>query len=82
MAIAIVYAVGTLVGGALAPLLFGALIATKDAAHVAAGYILGAAMMAIGGVTELVLGIDAENTMLEDVAAPVRSGGSKEPAAA
>lgn len=71
IAIAIVYAVGTLAGGAGAPALFGALIATASRSHVAAGYGLGALCMVAGGLMELVLGVDAERRPLEEVAAPL-----------
>lgn len=71
VAIAIVYSVGTLVGGALAPALFGALIATKSPAAVVVGYLIGAAAMAVGAVVQAVYGVDAERKMLEDVAAPL-----------
>jgi MFS family permease len=71
MAIAVVYAAGTLVGGVFAPWLFGALIATKSAQAVFAGYLLGAGMMVAGGVIQAFLGTEAARRMLEDVAAPL-----------
>ncbi len=49
---AIVYSLGTLIGGVGAPYLFGTLIATKSVIHIVFGYILGAACMLIGGVVE------------------------------
>jgi MFS family permease len=70
-AIAVVYAVGTLVGGALAPLVFGFLIATGEPAMLARGWFFGAALMIVGGIVEIVLGVDAERMSLEDVAAPL-----------
>ncbi len=70
-AIAFVYAVGTLVGGAVAPPIYGALIGTKDPHAIALGWFVGATLMMLGGVTELVLGIDAERRSLEDVATPL-----------
>jgi MFS family permease len=71
MAIAVVYAVGTLVGGAAAPLLFGRLIASHAPAQVAGGYLVGAGAMLLGALAALVWGIDAERRTLEDVAAPL-----------
>jgi MFS family permease len=71
MAIAIVYAAGTLVGGVLAPTLFGFLISTKSPQAVFGGYLLGAGMMVAGGLVELVIGVEASRRMLEDVAAPL-----------
>jgi MFS family permease len=73
MAIAIVYAIGTLVGGAFAPLLFGVLIASRSLHAVAAGYVVGAAAMLAGALAEAWIGVDAERKMLEDVAAPLSS---------
>ena len=72
-AIAIVYAIGTLAGGAVAPVLFGALIATKQPAAVFAGYVTGAGAMLVGALAEIVFGVNAERTMLEDVARPLSS---------
>jgi MFS family permease len=71
MAIAIVYAVGTLVGGAAAPALFGLLIATKSPAAVFHGYLIGAAAMILAGIVELTIGIDAERRLLEEIAPPL-----------
>jgi MFS family permease len=70
-AIAVVYAVGTLVGGALAPLVYGHLIASKEPRMLAAGWLFGAALMIVGGIVEIILGVDAERKSLEDVAAPL-----------
>ena len=48
LAIAFFYAVGTGAGGIVGPLLFGQLIATGDAARVAIGFFIGAALMGGG----------------------------------
>ena len=74
-AIAVVYAVGTLAGGALAPLFYGRLIATGDRHLLALGWVVGAALMIGGGIVEIVLGVDAEQKSLEDVAAPLSAVG-------
>jgi MFS family permease len=71
LAIGIVYAVGTLVGGGLAPLLFGMLIQSGAPADVFIGYLVGAALMAIGGLTELAFGVSAERKSLEAIAMPL-----------
>ncbi len=71
MAIAFVYAVGTLVGGVVAPPIFGALIQTHSIGHVFTGYLVGAFLMMLGGVTALWLGVKAERQPLERVARPV-----------
>jgi MFS family permease len=80
-AIAIVYAVGTLVGGAAAPAIYGYLIGSKDPNMLALGWTFGAVLMMIGGVVELVLGVDAERKSLEDVAPPLSAAGTQPQAA-
>ncbi|HWE64612.1 MAG TPA: MFS transporter [Chloroflexota bacterium] len=71
MAIAFIYAVGTLAGGAAAPTIFGALIATQHAINVFYGYLVGAGLMIAGGLVEFFFGVDAEGKSLEDVGAPL-----------
>jgi MFS family permease len=71
LAIAFFYAVGTGIGGIIGPVLFGNLIATKHAGPVAVGYLIGGILMAGGGVVEIVLGVDAEQRPLEEIAAPL-----------
>jgi MFS family permease len=71
MAIAIVYAVGTLAGGVLAPALFGALIATKQPKMVFIGYAIGATAMIAAACVQWFFGIEAAGKKLEDVAAPL-----------
>jgi MFS family permease len=71
MAIALVYSAGTLVGGALAPALFGALIATKSPERVFDGYVLGALMMLVAAAVELRYGVEAARRRLEDIAVPL-----------
>ena len=70
-AIAIVYSAGTLIGGAVAPLLFGALIATKAPSAIFYGYAVGALAMLVGAATEWWLGVEAAGKRLEDIAAPL-----------
>ena len=71
LAIAFFYAVGTAVGGITGPLLFGQLIESGERGPVAVGFLIGAAVMAIGGIAELVWGVNAEGQRLEDIAAPL-----------
>jgi MFS family permease len=71
MAIAIVYAVGTLAGGVAAPALFGVLIATKEPKMVFIGYAIGAAGMIAAAGVQWFFGIEAAGKKLEDVAAPL-----------
>ncbi len=70
-AIAVVYAVGTLVGGAIAPPIYGHLIGTGQPSAIALGWVIGAVLMMVGGGFEIVLGVDAENKSLEDIASPL-----------
>ena len=69
MAIAIVYAIGTLAGGAVAPSLFGALIATRSPAAVFHGYLVASVAMLVAAFVELRFGVEAARRMLEDIAA-------------
>jgi MFS family permease len=70
-AIAIVYAVGTLVGGAYAPAFFGGLIATKSVPSIVYGYSVAAAIMLAGGLAEALFGVAAERKTLEEIALPL-----------
>jgi MFS family permease len=76
MAIALFYAVGTGLGGIIGPLLFGRLVDTGEVGMVAFGYYLGAGLMIVAGIVEWLVGVDAENRQLEDLAAPLSSAGS------
>src|SRR3954451_20287320 len=71
LAIAFFYAVGTAIGGITGPLLFGKLVESGKESHVFWGYILGAALMIGAGVVQAVLGIEAAQKNLEDVATPL-----------
>ncbi|MGI8431171.1 MAG: MFS transporter, partial [Chthoniobacterales bacterium] len=72
-AIALFYAVGTLAGGAAAPVLFGWIIGTGSRKGLFAGYLVGAVLMIIGGLTEAWIGVAAEGRSLESIAAPLSS---------
>jgi hypothetical protein len=71
LAIAFFYAVGTGLGGIVGPLLFGKMIATNDRTWVGVAFLIGAAVMALGGIAELFLGVKAERASLEDIAKPL-----------
>ncbi len=71
MAIAFVYALGTLVGGALAPVLFGALIGSGKAINVFYGDLFGAALMVATVPVVLIFGVAAERKSLESIATPL-----------
>jgi MFS family permease len=75
MAIAFFYAVATGIGGIIGPALYahqiGAAGASGNRTPLFWGYIVAAALMVIGGLTEVVLGVDAEQKPLEEVASPI-----------
>jgi MFS family permease len=75
MAIAVFYALGTLIGGVSAPFIFGWLIATGSEWTVAAGYVGAAALMIGAAIFELFLGVEAAGKSLEDVARPLSGSG-------
>jgi len=70
LAIALFYALGTLIGGVAAPALFGHLIGA-GVREVAWGYAAAAVLMLFAGVVEAFMGIDAEGKSLEDIAEPL-----------
>ncbi len=71
LAIAFFYAIGTAVGGITGPLLFGRLIGSGHESTVAIGFFIGAAVMLIGGLAEIFLGVKAERQSLENIAKPI-----------
>lgn len=73
LAIALFFAIGTGVGGALTPWLFGALIATGSRAAVFTGYLCGAGLMLGAAILERSWGIAAERKSLESLAPPLTS---------
>jgi MFS family permease len=71
LAIAFFYAIGTATGGIIGPLLFGQLVHSGNVEQVATGFFIGAAVMAIGGIAELLFGVRAERQSLENIARPL-----------
>lgn len=75
MAIALYYALGTLIGGALAPYMFGRLIEMGVEAHsrmpLFYGYLFSAALLGAAVVTTILFGVAAEGSSLESIAAPL-----------
>ena len=71
LAIAFFYAIGTAAGGIAGPLLFAHLIGTGVRGDVATAFYIGSAVMAVGGIAEIFLGVRAEQQPLEDVATPI-----------
>ncbi len=71
LGIAIFFSIGTATGGILAPWIFGKLIDTGSAWNIFYGYIFAAVLMLFAGLTELLIGVDAERKSLEAIAAPL-----------
>lgn len=73
MAISLFYAVGTLIGGVGAPLLYGYLIGTGSRLSVFWGYVFAGMLMVAAAVVEGFLGVKAERQSLESISAPLTS---------
>jgi MFS family permease len=71
LAIAFFYAIGTAAGGISGPLLFSALVSTGKVSDTVLAFSIGAALMVLAGLVELVLGVKAERRSLEDIAQPL-----------
>ncbi|WP_375458074.1 MFS transporter [uncultured Enterovirga sp.] len=71
LAIAVFYAVGTGIGGAAGPILFGALVDTGSRTSVFAGYLFGSALMIGAGIVQAIWGVASEGRSLEDIATPL-----------
>jgi MFS family permease len=71
MAIALFYAIGTAMGGAVSPALFGWLIEGGERDDLMWGYLGAAALMLVAAATEWRLGFAAEGKSLEEVSAPL-----------
>jgi MFS family permease len=71
LAIAVFFAIGTGVGGAAAPWLFGALIDTGSRMSVFIGYLIGSALMIVAGLIQWRWGVAAERRSLEEVTRPL-----------
>jgi MFS family permease len=80
-AIAFFFAIAQFFGGVVAPWLFGHLIGEgEDRTPLFYGYLLGAALMAAGGLIAAIIGVPAERKSLEHVAAPLSMvGREKQP---
>jgi MFS family permease len=90
LSIAVFYAIGTGLGGIIGPLLFSSMISSGRYSQVELAFMIGAAVMVIGGLAEVVFGVNAENQSLENIARPLTAedapaddgGSSPAPAAA
>jgi len=81
-AISFFFAISQLTGGVVAPFLFASLIGEGEhpaRGPLAVGYVVGAAIMLIGGIIAWFFGVDAEGQSLENVAKPLsaREGGTR-----
>lgn len=74
VAISVFYAVGTGVGGFLAPGVFGALIQSGSRAQVSLGYAVGAVLVIAAAAVAWRHAVDAEGRSLEDIAPPLSGG--------
>lgn len=71
LAIAIFYSLGTAVGGIAAPWFFGRLIDSGSRNALFYGYLVAAALMLAAALVEVFIGVAAEQTSLEKLAAPL-----------
>jgi MFS family permease len=70
-ALAVFFAIAQVVG-AVGPAFYGVLIGNgASRTGLAIGYVVGGGIMIIGGLVEIVFGVDAEGKSLEQVAAPL-----------
>jgi MFS family permease len=75
VAIAFFYAIGSAIGGIAGPIIFASEVGSKKPSQVLVGYLIAAALMIVGGVMEIFMGVAAEQETLEDVSEPL---GAKE----
>lgn len=71
LAIACFYALGTALGGSIAPAVFGRLIETGSPWQVSLGYLAAAVLLLAAAAVEVKLGVDAEGKSLESIAEPL-----------
>ena len=71
LAIAVFYAIGTGIGGAGGPILFGALVDTGSRTSVFGGYLAGAVLMIAAGCVQAIWGVASEGRGLEEIATPL-----------
>ena len=71
LAIAFFYAIGTAAGGITGPLLFSTLVSTGKVGDTALAFVIGASLMILAGLIEVILGVRAERRGLEDIARPL-----------
>jgi MFS family permease len=79
MAIAFFYAIGTAAGGITGPLLFSHLVSTGKVPDTVLAFSIGASLMILAGIAEIILGVDAERRSLEDIAQPLTAADAAAP---
>jgi MFS family permease len=81
LCIAVFYAVGTGIGGVIGPQVFSRMINTESYEQVFLALSLGALMMILGGLAEIVFGVKAERASLEDITKPLTAEDARSPGA-
>lgn len=71
LCIAVFYAIGTGIGGITGPLVFQKLVSSGSYSQTEFAFLLGAGMMILGGIAELIFGVKAEGETLENIAKPL-----------
>ena len=71
LAIAFFYAIGTGAGGIAGPLLFADLVGTGHVPDTVIAFSIGAALMILAGIAEIIFGVRAERQSLENIAKPL-----------
>jgi MFS family permease len=71
LCIALFFAVGTGIGGIIGPQLFAPMVATGKSSEVFKALAIGAVLMILGGVAEILFGVKAERRGLEGIANPL-----------
>ena len=71
MALGVFYAIAMALGGIAGPAIYGRIIDTGDPWTLFIGYLVAGVLLIVAALTEVVLGVNAEQLSLEDVAAPL-----------
>jgi len=69
-AIAVFFAIAQCFG-ALGPTIYGGFVASGKPSELMIGYLIGAGVMVVGAIAEIIFGVKAERTSLEDIANPL-----------
>lgn len=79
MAIAFFYAIGTAAGGISGPIIFASLVSSGVPWDTAVAFAIGAVLMILAGIVELIFGVKAERRSLEDIATPLSAASAPKP---